>query len=339
MSLFKMLSNCRYVVSPFSNLEDLSWRLLLRKMGVHLCFTNVVKLANCAREDLRSLFGNLSSLANDRPLVVQLSAEDPDSLIAAVNGLKEMCDAVDINHCKNFSSDEDDKWNAWISCIQKVQRECEMPILCKLPFSGQKVDDTIKKGIALQEAGCKFLLLHKQRNDELNVIVTNKDWDAVKVICEAVSVPFILDVGSSSLWEIDKCIEYTGVQGVAVSDSLETNPALFCKKQPAVLDVVDQYLELCETHRTPLPNVKRHLKGFCHFYLSRFHGLSIKLADVRSIEDIRMLFYELKKEMAVLSKSELKSLLRLKRKKETYKRKHLEKREEKNLTKEPQTLK
>ena len=50
---------------------------------------------------------------------------------------------------------EDDRWNAWISCIQKVQRECEMPILCKLPFSGQKVDDTIKKGIAVQEAGCK----------------------------------------------------------------------------------------------------------------------------------------------------------------------------------------
>ena len=73
MSLFKMLSNCRYVVSPFSNLEDLSWRLLLRKMGVHLCFTNVVKLANCAREDLGSLFGNLSSLENDRPLVVQVN--------------------------------------------------------------------------------------------------------------------------------------------------------------------------------------------------------------------------------------------------------------------------
>ena len=34
---------------------------------------------------------------------------------------------------------------------------------------------------------------------------------------DSVSVPFILDVGSSSLWEIDRCIEYTGVQGIAVS--------------------------------------------------------------------------------------------------------------------------
>ena len=34
---------------------------------------------------------------------------------------------------------------------------------------------------------------------------------------DSVSLPFILDVGASSLWEIDRCIEYTGVQGIAVS--------------------------------------------------------------------------------------------------------------------------
>ena len=39
------------------------------------------------------------------------------------------------------------------------------------------------------------------------------------------SLPLILDVGSSSLWEIDKCIEYTGAQGVAVSGK---DDALLC---------------------------------------------------------------------------------------------------------------
>ena len=34
---------------------------------------------------------------------------------------------------------------------------------------------------------------------------------------DSVSLPFILDVGASSLWEIDRCIEYTGVQGIAAS--------------------------------------------------------------------------------------------------------------------------
>lgn len=48
-------------------------------------------------------------------------------------------------------------------------------------------------------------------------------------------------------------------------DSLDANPALFCKKQPAVLDVVDQYLELCEFYDTPIANVKQHLINFCGY--------------------------------------------------------------------------
>ena len=47
---------------------------------------------------------------------------------------------------------------------------------------------------------------------------------------DSVSVPFILDVGSSSLWEIDRCIEYTGVQGIAVSgkDYFTHQHVLYC---------------------------------------------------------------------------------------------------------------
>lgn len=90
-------------------------------------------------------------------MTFQLFSEDADSLVAAVSGLKDLCDAVDIIDCSNSSCTEDDRWNAWLSCIQKVQQECEMPIVCKLPFSQKTVDDTIRKGNSLQEAGCKVL--------------------------------------------------------------------------------------------------------------------------------------------------------------------------------------
>ncbi|XP_074624053.1 tRNA-dihydrouridine(16/17) synthase [NAD(P)(+)]-like isoform X1 [Acropora palmata] len=336
MSKLKILSSCKYIASPFSNLEDLSWRLLLRKLGVHLCFnTSLIKANFEGLDNVSSLFGN----QEDRPLVVQVSSEDPDSVVATVNELQDLCDAVDIDQCNSSCDDKNDAWNAWITCIEKVQRDCKIPIFCKLPFSWQTVDETVRKGKLLQEAGCKFLLLHKQRKEKLNAIVTNKDWDAVKIICESVSLPFILDVGTLSLWEIDKCIQHTGVQGVAVSDSLETNPALFSKKQPTILEVVDNYLELCEMYHTPLLNVKQHLQGFCYFYLCRFHGINTKLEEVKNIEEIKMLIDELKREMAMLSQREMKSLVRLKRKKETFKRKHLEKTEEKKFTKELHALK
>ena len=40
---------------------------------------------------------------------------------------------------------------------------------------------------------------------------------------------------------------------------------------------------------------------FCVFSLCRFHGISTKLEEVKSIEEIKMLIDELKREMAMLS--------------------------------------
>lgn len=69
MSKLKILSSCKYIASPFSNLEDLSWRLLLRKLGVHLCFnTSLIKANFEGLDNVSSLFGN----QEDRPLVVQV---------------------------------------------------------------------------------------------------------------------------------------------------------------------------------------------------------------------------------------------------------------------------
>lgn len=73
MSTLKFLSNCRYIASPFANLEDVSWRLLLRKLGVHLCFTNVVKALDCV-ENVNGLCGTLTR-PDDRPLIVQVMCD------------------------------------------------------------------------------------------------------------------------------------------------------------------------------------------------------------------------------------------------------------------------
>ena len=95
----------------------------------------------------------------------KLFSEDPDTLVEEVNGLEDVCDAVDITFYNSSSSNtlltnsqHHDKWNSWLDCIQRVHRECKAPIMCKLPFSQQAVNDTIKKGRSLQEAGCEVNL-------------------------------------------------------------------------------------------------------------------------------------------------------------------------------------
>lgn len=75
MSTLKFLSNCRYIASPFSNLEDLSWRILLRNLGVHLCFTRSVTAVDCVG-NTNNLFGSATKGHADRPLIVQVRQSD-----------------------------------------------------------------------------------------------------------------------------------------------------------------------------------------------------------------------------------------------------------------------
>ena len=75
MSTLKFLSNCRYIASPFSNLEDLSWRILLRNLGVHLCFTRSVTAVDCVG-NTNNLFGSATKGHADRPLIVQVRQRD-----------------------------------------------------------------------------------------------------------------------------------------------------------------------------------------------------------------------------------------------------------------------
>ena len=73
MSSLKFLSNCRYIASPFANVQDLSWRLLIRKLGVHLCFTNVVKTFDHTTPGaIDDLLGISTTRREDRPLIVQV---------------------------------------------------------------------------------------------------------------------------------------------------------------------------------------------------------------------------------------------------------------------------
>ena len=89
----------------------------------------------------------------------QLFPGDTDSLIQAVKELRNTCDAVDIvdftSSSNSCPTSEHDKWKAWLSSIKRVHHECATPVLCKLPFTLQTVNDTIRKGKLLEEAGCE----------------------------------------------------------------------------------------------------------------------------------------------------------------------------------------
>ena len=110
----------------------------------------------------KSVNSGLTMLSNNWLIILcQLQPGNMDSIVQAVKELRNICDAVDITDFSSSSiscsTDEDERWKSWLSCIHQIYQVCEAPLLCKLPFSQQTVDDTVRKGKSLQEAGCQVI--------------------------------------------------------------------------------------------------------------------------------------------------------------------------------------
>lgn len=76
--------------------SELPYRMLVRKYGAHICYTPMFHSRLFSQSaDYRKK--NFKPHKEDRPLVVQFCANDPDTLLKAAKYVENDCDAVDIN--------------------------------------------------------------------------------------------------------------------------------------------------------------------------------------------------------------------------------------------------
>ena len=76
--------------------SDLAWRLLLRRHGADLCYTEMLYSERFVA-DLEYRARKLQTCADDAPLVVQFCGTDPETLAEAARLAAPHCAAVDLN--------------------------------------------------------------------------------------------------------------------------------------------------------------------------------------------------------------------------------------------------
>jgi hypothetical protein len=115
----------RTVCGPMVGASDLAFRLLCRRHGADLCYTEMI-FASRFVDDPTYRMAKLQTCAADRPLVVQFAGNEPETLAAAAALATPHCDAIDLNLGCPLPQAAEGGFGAYLSAQPHWDRLCEI---------------------------------------------------------------------------------------------------------------------------------------------------------------------------------------------------------------------
>lgn len=221
------------VLAPMAGITDLPFRVLAKRFGESLVYTEMVSAKALFYGDEKTK--KLLNMKNEKkPIAVQIFGSDVESMVYATKYLQDKADIIDINMgCpapKVVKNGDGSKLLLNLDLVNKivtnVVKTSNIPVTVKIRKGwDDKNIVAIQVAKIIEEAGASAITVHGRTREEF--YSGNADWNIIKEIKEAVKIPVIGNGDINSPESAKKMFEMTGVDGIMIGRACLGNPWIF----------------------------------------------------------------------------------------------------------------
>ncbi|MDD2697754.1 MAG: tRNA-dihydrouridine synthase [Arcobacteraceae bacterium] len=222
------------VLAPLAGYTDLPFRTVAKKFGVDLTISEMISSNALAYANEKTL-KMVEKAHNENPYIVQISGSKIEMIRMAVEKLNEIdgIDGIDLNcgcpapkvfHHGSGSNLLGDlpRLQAILGTIKKYSNKKYTTAKVRIGVT-EKIPYDIAR--AVEDAGADMISVHGRT--KAGGYKSEVDYDAIKVIKDAVSVPVIANGDITSYQKAKDVLAYTGANGVMIGRGAVGNPWIF----------------------------------------------------------------------------------------------------------------
>lgn len=228
----------RFVLGPMAAYTDIAFRLLCRKRGAAMCFTEFSN-ANAIVRGVPESMRLMQTCGEEMPVGIQIFGSDEKVIAGAARIISGKVAAgelfascIDINFgCPAGSVIRAGAGSALLRKPEKMaaimEACCEasaLPVTCKIR-AGWSSDKSVELAKMLEKSGAAGITVHWRTATEGRK--RSSGWMGVADVKQAVSIPVIGNGGASTPERAVQFLKETGCDAVMISSAALGNPGIF----------------------------------------------------------------------------------------------------------------